>query len=69
MPTIVFKRELEKSLLKSFNKSIYDTGKKVADRFISIYVKEQNDNYTQTDSLDKIYKMYENRIKYQEIRA
>jgi len=40
MPTIVFKRELEKSLLKSFNKSIYDTGKKVADRFISIYVKE-----------------------------
>jgi hypothetical protein len=46
MPTSVFKRELEKSLLKSFNKSIYDTGKKVADRFISIYVKDMKDDYT-----------------------
>ena len=62
MPTSVFKRELEKSLLKSFNKSIYDTGKKVADRFISIYVKDMKDDYTQTDSLDKIYKIYENKI-------
>lgn len=46
MPAVVFKKELEKALIKKYFAGIYGTGKKVTDRLLSIYIKKTNENST-----------------------
>ena len=46
MPAVVFKKELENAMKKKYFAGIYETGKKVTDRLLSIYIKKTKDDST-----------------------